>query len=474
MSNNKQPLDLSKVDFNREVTEAMGKHLHKRIGKARLQLLALVPMFGHLTLGLRPRPAKEGDRVDTAGVAPDGTLILNYVFCCGEADENGVRGNSKSTWVGLTDPQLCGLLCHEVLHPALLCWARQGSRRAIVAGAPDKKGKKEFKFSLWNLAHDLSFNPEILEMAANVDAKGVIELPPEGALEPSFAGMSAEEIYDKILTDAQKNNQQTGNGTMIVQIPGGGHGIGDDLRDDLSESPEGKRAAKGDKGAQEKMENDWAVRVVAAAQAHEKEHGQGKIPGGIQKMIDDLLDPKVPWMDILSRWIGENGKRQDQTMSRPSRRSESIGEYMPSWRNYGVDDICVVWDTSGSMNGRETEILSEVQSICEDLGIGVRVIICDAMVHSDVRDIDEACKIIPHIKGGGGSDFRPAFDLLAKENYEGVVVAFTDGMISVPEVKPYLLKEVLWVVQEHENPPTEKWGECLKTNDIELVSGGEF
>lgn len=470
MSKSTKPtLDLSDVDFMREITEAEEKVLMKRNGKARLQLLALVPMFGHLTLGLKPRAAKPEDRVDTAAVSPDGTLILNYVFVCGENDEHGVRDNSKSKWIGLTDAQLCGLLCHEVLHPALLCWARQGSRRAIVQGG-EEDGK--FVFSLWNLAHDLSFNPEILEMAANVDAKGIIELPPEGALDPKFAGCSAEEIYDKILSDAHKRDKHNSSGQIIIQIPGGGHGIGDDLRPDLSESPEGKRAARGDKGAMEKIENDWAVRIASAAQAHEREHGQGKIPGGIQKLIDELLDPKIPWVDILSRWLGENGKKMDQTMSRPARRSESIGEYMPSWRKYGVDDVVVIWDTSGSMNGRETEILSEVNGICEDLGLALRIIICDAMVHSDVRDVEDALDIIPHIKGGGGSDFRPAFKLLEDENYEGVVVAFTDGMISVPVVKPYLLKDVLWVVQEHENPPTEAWGECLKTNDVELVSGG--
>jgi len=278
-------------------------------------------------------------------------------------------------------------------------------------------------------------------------------------------GQAAEEIYDALLKKAKKG--QGGGGTGSIQIPGNGkHGIGDDMRSDLSDSEEGQKAANGNSASQRKLEEDWKVNVVAAAQVQEKEKGKGTLPAGLQKIVDDLTDPKVDWKDVLSRWIGENGRRQDYTYRRPARRSESVGEYLPSLQKFGVSDIVVLWDTSGSMNGRETEILSEVQGICEDLGLSVRVICIDTAIHSDVSDIQDALDMIPHIKGGGGSNFCPAFDRLDDEQYDGVVVSFTDGYIDVPKSKPHLLKAVLWVIGEHDTDPTGgKWGEVLHMND---------
>jgi predicted metal-dependent peptidase len=394
----------------REPSESEVRALLKRLSACRTKLLAVVPFFGHLCLNLTPRIARPQDRVDTAAVSLDGTLILNYDFCA-----------------KLTDSQLCGLLCHEVMHPALLCWQRQGTRLAIVT---DEKGGG--KFSLWNLAHDLSFNPEILELAERSEAKGQVELPADGAIDPKMKGMAAEEIYDALLKKAKKGKGGAGS----IQLPGNGkHGIGDDMRSDLSDSEEGQKAADGNSASQRKLEEDWKVNVVAAAQVQEKEKGKGTLPAGLQKIVDDLTDPKVDWKDVLLM-------------------------------KFGVSDIVILWDTSGSMNGRETEILSEVQGICEDLGLALRVICIDTAIHSDVSDIQDALDVIPHIKGGGGSNFCPAFDLLDKEQYDGVVVSFTDGYIDVPETKPHLLKAVLWVIGEHDTDPTGgKWGEVLHMND---------
>ena len=111
-----------------EATEAEEKALFRRISAARTRLMALVPFFGHLALNLKLRVAKPGENVPTAAVSPDGTLTLNYTFCA-----------------KLSDAELAGLICHEVLHPALHCWLRQGSRRIIVEGPNGEH------FSLWNL-----------------------------------------------------------------------------------------------------------------------------------------------------------------------------------------------------------------------------------------------------------------------------------------------------------------------------------
>ena len=65
----------------------------ERISAARTYLTAKVPFLGFMALRLRPKLATEADMVETAGVGPDGTLIVN---------EEYVKG--------LTDPQVRGLM----------------------------------------------------------------------------------------------------------------------------------------------------------------------------------------------------------------------------------------------------------------------------------------------------------------------------------------------------------------------------
>ena len=103
-----------------------------RVSQARTKLLGRLPFFGRLALKLRPRLAREGEGVDTAAVSQDGTLVANAEFV-------------KS----LTDPQLCFVVAHEVLHPAMLYFDRMQGRIP----------------KLWNMAHDYAINLIIKHMA---------------------------------------------------------------------------------------------------------------------------------------------------------------------------------------------------------------------------------------------------------------------------------------------------------------------
>jgi predicted metal-dependent peptidase len=436
------------------VTEEMIRQTKKRISRARTTVASLCRFFGHLILKTTPVVALPEHGVNTAAISPDGTVYFNPHFVA-----------------ELTDAELCGLVIHETLHAALLCWKRQGNRNALVVGPNGQI------YTLWNVAHDLSFNPEIEELGAKCATNGQIKLPKGGLLDPNFKGMSAETIYAKLLDKAMEDPIEIGGGgpgggaVGTLDLPGlnGKSEIGDDMRDDLSTTEVGKKAAQGDKLAKQKMDNDWRVSVVAAAIAHERRHGRGHLPAGFQKAVDELQENRVDWRDVLSAWIGEKGTNLDFSWRRLSRRSEAAGCMMPGYMKYGLDDVVALWDTSGSMNGRETEILSELRAIIEDLGLTLRVICCDTAIHSDTHDVQQALDLIPHIKGGGGSDFTPCFTLLEEERYEGVVVAFTDGVIGIPATKPPLIKDVLWVIDpsKHDVDPTThlgsgRWGDVLR------------
>jgi len=416
--------------------EKAAEYVLERVSQSRTFLLGRLPFFGRLALKLRPRLARPGDGVNTAAVAQDGSLIVDAEF-------------TKT----LSDAQLCFVVCHEVLHPAMLYFDRMQGRIP----------------KLWNMAHDYAINLIIRHMKDND-----IELIADCLCDTKYEDWSAEEIYDDLLKDAvlvtfAQGEGGEGEGEGGEGLPGKGKGndpskdpLNGDGRDDLADSEDGKKANGGDKGAKNRLDTDWKISIVAAANAHEQSKGRGSLPGGLQRLIDEITDPKVDWREQLSRWVGENGRKQDYTYSRPSRRSESVGQYLPSLKKCGVSDITVMVDTSGSIGDRMLkEGLSEIQGVCEDLGLGVRAMIIDAALHADV-EVEDAYELAESLSGGGGSNFIPAFEKLQKEGYDGVVVAFTDGDICVPSCKPESIRGVLWCIYEGCHAPTEAWGETVK------------
>lgn len=456
-----------------EVKEALA-----RISAARTYLTAKVPFLGFMALRLRPRVAKglEAILVPTAGVGPDGTLVVNTTYL-------------KS----LSDPEVRGLVAHEILHPALHFFARLGSK----------------DMRLFNVAHDYVVNLIVTEFVSSA-LSDRIKLPPGGLLDRKYDGMSAEEVYESLPKEQEKKGGKGQNkcpscGKKIkkaqpgskpntakcphcgaefpvqkgqsgggqgggIEMPGGQKGdgtreggFGGDCLKDLSSTKTGQNAGRGDQGAQERLERDWKIAITAAAQVHEKQKGRGSMPGTLKKLIDDMLNPKHHWSEIISQWVGEHAGNPELTYMRPSRRSESVGEILIGRKRRTYPDVTVLWDTSGSMNGEENKIFTEVGHICEELDLRLRVIIIDAAIHADLEDVQEAQDIAEAVAGGGGSDFRPAFDLLDQESNDSVVLAFTDGYIGVPDTMPESLKGCVWVVTSGGSDPTGgKWGQVMR------------
>jgi len=449
-------------DFDpwKPVSESNIKKAHKLVSEARTLASAWCRFFAHIIARCETVIVKPEDRtVPTACVSQDGGMFFNPNFV-----------------LSLKPSELAGVVIHEAMHPAMLCWARQqGRHEKVVVGGQVVEA--------WNLAHDLSINPAIQDMLNASDSYIAkrIRLPADVAIDPKYgSAWSAEMIYDDLLKRAQENTSHQGSAGQPCDgngdgNPNGANGslpefdndaLAGDARSDIGNSDVGHRAAAGDKTAQSKLANDWRVTLLAAAQEQERHGGRGSLPGGIQKLVDELRNPKVDWRDVLSQWIGENGNREDFTYRRPRRRFDPRETYLPSIQKHGIDDVVVLWDTSGSMHGRETAILSElVNGICEDLGLSLRIICIDAKIHSDTRDVQEACDIIPHIKGGGGSNFRPAFERLDEEQFNGVVIAFTDGFIAVPQSKPEHIRDVLWCIEPKDrgdqDPTHGRWGQVL-------------
>ncbi|MBO4818805.1 MAG: hypothetical protein J5528_01590 [Firmicutes bacterium] len=122
--------------------------------------------------------------------------------------------------------------------------------------------------------------------------------------------------------------------------------------------------------------------------------------------------------------------------------------------SYKVEDLVIAIDTSGSCSIEIVErFLAEIEHILMEKDnffrrMNVHIIQCDARVQSHVaiHSIDEWKEYIRDlsIKGRGGTDFNPVFDLVAKLRKEGQLkklkglLYFTDGNGVYPQEKtPY-------------------------------------
>ena len=91
--------------------------------------------------------------------------------------------------------------------------------------------------------------------------------------------------------------------------------------------------------------------------------------------------------------------------------------------------------------------MEEIKLIKRMFKIQIRYIQCDDEIQQDMK-FERYTNIKDiRIKGGGGTDFRPVFDLIDKKNYKpNAVLYFTDGHGDYPAMSKY---NTLWVMKEN-------------------------
>lgn len=302
----------------------------------------------------------------------------------------------------LTTSQTTGLFVHEILHAANgHCWRRQGRD-------PET----------WNKACDYAINPIVLDAG--------FYLPPDPCMDEAFRGKSAEAIYDRI---KQTPPPEDGNGQNPGDQPGTGWG---DVMDNIEP----------DANAQEA---EWKVAVITAAAIAKQ---QGKLPAGLERLLDEIKHPAVDWRSALRRFVQETAKA-DYTWRRPNPRYMASGMYLPSMRSEQMPGMVVAVDTSGSIGQQELDqFASEIQSIVDECKPeSLTVIYCDAAVKAtQVFWPEDLVKL--NALGGGGTDFAPVFKKIEEDNIEtACLVYLTDMYGSFPkDAPPY---PVLWVSTSH-------------------------
>jgi predicted metal-dependent peptidase len=386
------------------------KTLEEKIEKVRVQLVFNHPFFSALVLNLQNKVYETKDNPhQVATAAVDG----KYIYYCREWCDK------------LTVDELMGVIIHETLHVAhshILPW-RRGWRQ------PD----------IWNMAGDYVVN-------GIIDANGM-KLPKEVLLDKKYADMSTEEVYRELEAKADK-----------IKVPGSSSFFGD-LRDPSKEGEGGEGGGKGGnnpgngsgrpltEAEQREMEQDWNNRLVDAAVSARQ---QGKAPAGMDRILDEITNPRIPWHAYLDNLVGEV-LRDDYAFERPDRRFLQQGIYLPDLYNEGAM-VAVVIDTSGSIGQEEMGLfLSEALGILASKNVTrIRLMCCDAKVTFD-KYLTPNSPIPSNLPGGGGTDFRPPFSRINRaQEKPQMVIYLTDLCGTFPEEPEY---PVIWVA--HNNGDSE-------------------
>jgi len=381
-----------------------------RLSKARLRLLYSFPFFGALVsrvdISLLSEEKAKAKRIPTAGVYPSGKVFFN-----------------EAHLAKISDPEVTWTLVHEVLHIALKAWSRQGDRKAVLVTSSGEM------FSAWNAAHDYSINLIIEEMIKNSPKKDWLKRP-NCLYDEKYTGMCAEAIYKEIIENTPSIEME-GEGDM-----GEGRGTDED-------------------------ERDWEDHLRSAYRSHKARMG-GELPSALQDTIDDCLPPKLSWHELMLNWVGDNYGGSDLSYRRPSRR-QTGNLILPGIDRFNQPSIVILWDTSGSMIPYVKSVVSEIQGALSAYRAPIKVILCDTQVQGIFPAISQAEQLMGNIKGGGGSDFCPAFDEV--RNPGSIIIAFTDGEILVPDM---IRQQCLWVLTPGGVDPTHgKWGGVIHMDAVD-------
>jgi predicted metal-dependent peptidase len=338
-----------------------------RIIHARVRLLLAHPFFGNIATRL---------------------TITNADTWCSTAATDGRKLYYNSSFImSLSHEEIIFLVAHETLHLVY-----------------DHLDRKEFRnFKLWNIASDYAINADLIH-------HNIGKFITFGLYDKAYHEKPSEEIYDKLVS----NISQIDIDSLTDRLLDDHLENGDEEHEGADENGSKPGPAKLSSEERAKIRQEIKEAIIAAAAMAEP----GTLPKGVERLINQLTSPVMPWRDLLQTSITSMIK-SDYSWMRPSRRSWHMDAVMPGMKPNEEIDIFVMIDMSGSISNEQgMQFLSEVIGMMQAFDrYKIRVACFDTQVYntqefnSDNMDTVEDYKLM----GGGGTDFTCIFDHLKEE-----------------------------------------------------------
>ena len=184
----------------------------------------------------------------------------------------------------------------------------------------------------------------------------------------------------------------------------------------------------------------------------------GNLPASMKTMIDELVNPKLPWYTLLAQYI-QKAVISDWKWVRPNKRLIGMDINLPSTIRENLNVVVAV-DTSGSISNEElVKFTSETHAILSSMAsVKMTLIDCDAVIQA-VVEIENGQSIdgskLPWEgrpwTGRGGTSFIPVFDYVEEQGLNPeLLIYFTDGYGSFPTSEPSY--PVVWVMTTDMRP----------------------
>jgi len=315
------------------------------------------------------------------------------------AGVDGINLFINPNWfMSLQENERVGLLVHEVMHVVY---------QHMLRGEHKDKEK-------YNQAADYVINLELQD-------QGYV-LPQGGLIDEQYRDMSTEQVYD-LLPDKPSGSPDY---DCDIKVPEDGEG-------------EGKGSGSISDSSRIKIGN---ILIKAAIQSKAQGDKAGTIPGEAQRLIEDMINPKIPWSTLLQNYFSQYSK-DDYSFKKPNRR------YMPEWYlpslySESIADLAFAIDTSGSVTDEEfNAIRSEIHSVRETMHPKNTIIVDFDSDIKNVHELDENQSIDDVVfTGYGGTNLYPVFEHFNK-NPPTVLIVFSDlhckQIMDTPEY------DVLWI-----------------------------
>lgn len=307
---------------------------------------------------------------------------------------------------GLYSEELKFVLAHEFLHAGLQHHLRCQGRNMY----------------LWNVACDYVVNGWLYEMKIGEMPEGVL-------FDKELLSISAEEVYDRIVTDIRRYGKQN---TLR------GYGKGDMIR-------RGTKKGEIEKDRKGRNLEDFYRDALAQGLEYHCANGRGLLPAGLVEEIRALAMPVIPWDVKLADWFEKYFAfpEKKRSYARPSRRQGATPD-IPRPRYVETDEwkdnktFGVVIDTSGSMSNKMLAMaLGTIASYSAARKVPyARVVFCDAQAYDAGYMSPEDIAGRVEVKGRGGTMIQPGIDLLQNAKdfpKDGPILVITDG-----EIEDYL------------------------------------
>jgi len=365
------------------------------------------PFLGTLALGLRVR---EGAGVGCKTMATDGrNLFYNQEFV-----------------ESMTDEERLGVLAHEighVIYSHVLEWRRPST--------------KEFP-EIFTMAQEYVVNDMVVNMFG-------LTLPGKPYYDKAYSGMYTEQVYRKLIKKLKPQKSKSFAAELGERMVDQ-HGLGAP-----GQGEEGKEGEEGS-GVGSIWASDKEIEQLAkeirlkVAQAANTARMKGSLPGGLEALIGEVLEPQVPWMQLLGQFI-TSITRDDFSWKTPNRRHLHQGVVLPSLHSEKIE-LAVAIDTSGSISKSDlADFMAELKGImaaCPSYTLHLFACDCDIHNYQELTPWDEI-DIAGLLRGGGGTSFEPVLRKIEEEELQiAALIYLTDGYGDFGEEPPY---PVLWCIK---------------------------